>query len=87
MWRFRRLLRPVRPTALIWSLVNEAPLNWDITATESPRADGGLHFETTDVSFHGGTGRFEDAAGYAGGAGNSIPGEGENYYYVGCLAY
>jgi len=29
----------------------------------------------------------EGATGYAGGAGNSIPGHGEDYYYVGCLAY
>jgi len=66
---------------------NGDDLNWDITATASPRSDGGLHFETTDVTFDGGTGRFEGATGYAGGAGNSIPGHGEDYYYVGCLAY
>ena len=66
---------------------NGDQLNWEITATATPRPGGGLHFETTNITFAGGTGRFADATGYAGGAGNAIPGEGENYYYAGCLAY
>ena len=65
---------------------NGDQLNWEITAQATPLPGGGLFFETTDITFDGGTGRFLDAVGYAAGAGNTV-GEGEHYYYVGCLAY
>lgn len=62
-------------------------LDWQITANATPLPDGGIFFETTDVTFAGGTGRFSDASGYAAAAGGTNLGPGENYYYVGCLAY
>lgn len=66
---------------------NGDELNWDITARATPLPGGGLHFETTSVTFDGGTGRFADATGYASGSGDAIPGQGETYDYAGCLAY
>jgi hypothetical protein len=66
---------------------NGDKLNWTITATGTPLPEGGRYSVTTDVTFDGGTGRFVNATGYAAGAGKSVPGEGENLYYVGCLAY
>jgi hypothetical protein len=70
----------------VLTAANGDQLNWEITAEATPLPGGELYFETTDVTFDGGTGRFVDAAGYAAGAGNTI-GEGEHYYYIGCLAY
>lgn len=64
-----------------------AKLNWEITATATPLPGGGLHSVTTDITFDGGTGRFANATGYAAGEGMGVPGEGEDLYYVGCLAY
>lgn len=62
-------------------------LNWEVTAQATPLPGGGLYTETTDITFDGGTGRFANATGYAAGVGKGVPGEGENLYYVGCLAY
>ena len=65
---------------------NGDQLNWAITAQATPLPGGDLFFETTNITFDGGTGRFTNASGYASGAGSTV-GEGENYYYVGCLSY
>jgi hypothetical protein len=54
-------------------------LNWEVTAKATPLPGGGLYTETTDIAFHGGTGRFADATGYAAGVGKGAPARARTY--------